>query len=76
MLYICNMDYKKELQELFAKLPAFINRAEIAKLAGIDRSNFKNYISDPEKPVTEKTYNKIISAVNQAYQEFTQALEK
>ena len=70
------MDYKKELQELFTKLPAFISRSEIAKMAGIDRSNFKNYISDPEKLVTEKTYNKIIAAVGQAYEEFTEALKK
>ncbi|MFC4688659.1 hypothetical protein ACFO4P_17085 [Epilithonimonas pallida] len=70
------MDYKKELQELFAKLPAAISRTELAKLAGIDRSNFKNYIENPDKVVTEKTYNKIMGAVGKAYEQFTLALKK
>ena len=67
------MDKKKELQAIFEAAP-FIEMKGVAKLINMDKDNFRNYVMNPDKLLTEKTYLKIKSGLALALENFTKAM--
>lgn len=75
MFYFYKMDYKKKLIQIFTDVPA-MKKEDLAASIGMDPGNFRRYVSNNETVVTEKTYDKIMSAIVKHHTDLTEALKK
>ena len=68
------MDYKERLVHLFAELP-YINKSQLAVMAGITPNTVRNATADGNFKVSEKLYNKIVEALKLALSDFQKKIQ-
>ena len=69
------MNYKEKLIQIFQSVPA-LKKEELAESIGMDPGNFRRYVSENTTVVTEKTYDKIMSAIVKHHTDLSEALKK